>query len=110
MLTPCLYISVEAQVTHQQKLPKHQQKLSQTSNGHSHSHHIPGTIKHSKVHIKTFAFLILLLSGCSVCIIKCRDQIDVVFERLRTELGPGCFVSDCPKAYIWDQAKMHDSM
>lgn len=36
--------------------------------------------------------------------------MDMVFEHLRTEFGPGCYVSDSLKAYTGDQAKMHDFM
>ena len=66
--------------------------------------------KHSALHIEKNVFLILSLSGYSVSVIKRKEQMDMVFEHLRTEFGPGCYVSDSLKAYTGDQAKMHDFM
>lgn len=53
---------------------------------------ILSAMNYSKLHIEKNVFLIQLLSGYSVSVIKCKDQMDMVFEHLRTEFGPGCFV------------------
>ena len=53
---------------------------------------ILNAMKDSKLHIEENAFHILLPSGYSVLVVKCKDQMDMVIQHLRAEFGPGCFV------------------
>lgn len=56
-------------------------------------------MKHPKLHIEKNVFLILLLSGYSAAAIKGKEQMDMVYEHLRTEFGSRYCVPDSLKAY-----------